>query len=339
MSDSIAPSQRAAPSLGDAWNRFWFTPADPFSLAIVRVLVGVLALYWLATFTPDLERYFGPAGLLPLETVRAWSADSWRFSYLDFTSRPAELYVVHAAGLAVLVLFTVGLWTRITSILSLVVVLSYVHRAPMLTGQFEPVLSLVLLYLCLAPCGRTLSLDALLARRRADPLRPARVDSIWANVALRLLQIHLCVVYPMMALAKLRASVWWTGQAVWWLAARPDSRLVDLTGLLSLEARGEPIGLYLVNVWTHAVVAVELSFCVLVWFRRTRPALLVCSMIVWASLALVTGQTLFCLLMMAANLAFVPAETLRRWLRAERAAEPAAAGQASRPRAAAAARR
>jgi hypothetical protein len=191
------------------------------------------------------------------------------------------------------------------------------------------VLTFALLYLCLGPCGRALSLDALLARRKPDLRATAPTRSVWANVALRLLQVHLAVVYLMMALGKLMGGVWWTGQAVWWLAARPDSRLVDLTGLLAVE----PYGLYLVNVWTHVVVAVELTFSVLVWLPRTRMAVLAASTLVWISLALVTGLVPFCLLMMTANLAFVPADRLRRWLRADGPQDAAAATPPARARA------
>ena len=74
-----------------------------------------------------------------------------------------------AYATAVLVLFTIGAWTRVTSILSLVVFLSDVNRAPMITGLTEPVVAMLLLYLCLAPCGRYFSLDRRLAAVWGSP--------------------------------------------------------------------------------------------------------------------------------------------------------------------------
>jgi hypothetical protein len=126
------------------------------------------------------------------------------------------------------------------------------------------------------------------------------------------------VVYVMMGLGKLVASdVWWTGDAAWWLAAQPETRLVDLTWL----------PLYVLNAWTHLVVVSELSLGLLVWNRLLRPLLLALSTVCWISLALVTGLVPFCLLMLGLNSAFVPASVLRRWLRAE--ATPNAAEELS----------
>ena len=57
-----------------------------------------------------------------------------------------------------------------------------------------------------------------------------------------------------MALAKvagpLGGDTWWMGEAVWWLLAKPESRLVDLTGLLNPNQRRE--------AWTIGVTGVIL---------------------------------------------------------------------------------
>ena len=55
---------------GAAWNRFWFAPRDARTLGILRVLVGLMAFYTIATYGPDLDRWFGPDGMLPLGMVR-----------------------------------------------------------------------------------------------------------------------------------------------------------------------------------------------------------------------------------------------------------------------------
>jgi hypothetical protein len=73
------------------------------------------------------------------------------------------------------------------------------------------------------------------------------------------------------------------------------------------------LGEYLLNFWTHAIVYFELAFPVLVWSRLLRPILLAISIAVWISLIVVTGHLVFGLTMLAAGLAFVPAESFR-WL-------------------------
>jgi hypothetical protein len=293
---------------GAGWNRFWFEPSDPLPLCAMRPLVGLVAWLLVFSYTPDLVRLFGPEGLLPIELVNQLRGDDWTsFSYFNHLHTPAELQMVHYVGLAVVGLFTVGLFTRVTAVLSLIVVLSYIHRAPMLTGQVEPIAAMLLAYLCLGPSGAYLSVDRWLKRRRTKSMAAgaaedylAVVPSMWATLAVRLVQVHLCVIYLMMGLAKLSGpnQTWWEGDSVWWLAARPGTRLVDLTDVL---ARHE----YLVNAWTHLIPAFELAFPILVWNRLARPLLLVLAVPIWLSLALVSGLPLFCSLMLIGNLAFV----------------------------------
>lgn len=317
-----------ADRVGTAWNRFWFTPSDPFTLSVLRVFAGIVALYLHATYTIDLHRLFAADGLLPVETIAQWQragGQNFVVSYLYYVTDPRALWAVHIAGLVVLALFTIGFLSRITSLLALAVTLSYIHRAPMLNADVEPVLAMLQFYLCLGPSGAYWSVDRLLRNRRAgasvSPDAPVR-SSVDATIATRLIQIHLAAIYVLMALAKLGPVVvvsdefdfvdqpWWSGIAVWQLMTRPASRLVDLTGWFNGEGAGAR--LFALNAWTHAIVLFELAFGFLIWNRTARPLLLALSIVIWGSLALILGNAEFCVLMVVAGLAFMPwAETRR----------------------------
>ncbi len=112
----------------------------------------------------------------------------------------SELWAFHLLSLAVLVLFTIGFYTRVTSVLALVVVLSYAHRAIFLTSEFEAVLAFVLLYICLGSSGACLSVDSWRARKKQGVAAPPASYS--ATISLRLIQVHLTVVYVMMLLGQ-----------------------------------------------------------------------------------------------------------------------------------------
>ncbi|HXT60702.1 MAG TPA: hypothetical protein VN699_18825 [Pirellulales bacterium] len=323
---------------GQGWNRFWFQPSDPAPLGLVRLGAGLVAFYLVLTYTPDLETFFGADGLVSREMLASLDLESngadrlsvahqiresmpryYRFSYLDYLDSPGLLKAGHWAGLAVLALFAAGLFTRVTSVLALLVVLSYIHRGPLLTAQVEPVLAFVLFYLCLGPAGAEWSLDRWLALRRArtvlsasssgpkgaasDP--PAPRFSSAATISLRLIQVHLALLYVMMAVGKLSSDVWWSGSALWWLIAKTESRLVDFTWLHGNFAR------LLVDAMTNGVVLYQLAFPILVWNRLARPLVLGLGVIVWGLLALIAGMVPFAFMMLVASLAFVPGETLR----------------------------
>ncbi len=289
---------RLAEELGQGWNQFWFTPSDPATLSTIRLFTGLLVVYLHATLSFDLIAFFGPDGLLPALEIAPLEGQT--FSYLNFLSTPGELWAAHLIGLAVLILFTVGFWTRLTSILALIVFLSDVNRAPMITSLTEPIAAAVMLYLCLAPCGRRYSIDAWLARRSrpaAVPQDPPSDLSTMATIATRLIQVHLALLVAMMGFSKLGGEVWWVGTGMWWLVSRPESRLVDFVWLYK-----NPM---LIDAWTHLVVLFELSFGLLIWIPVARPLLLAVGVFVWASIALVTGDLPFAMMMCVASLAFI----------------------------------
>ena len=305
---------------GTGWNRFWYTPTDAFGVCVLRVMTGIMALYFIASYTIDLVDWFGPHGLLSVDTVErltgaadASSTDSAivaRESLFYHFTVPGILWLIHGISFLVVLMFTVGFYTRITGILTFLTLLSYIHRAPMLTGQFEPVLTMLILYLCIAPAGMYLSVDRWWRERKTDSANTSRHDSkptksVAATVCLRLIQVHLAGLYLMMGITKLAGETWWLGDAVWWLMAHSESRLVDFTFLGRWEAW--PI----FNLWAHAIVAFELLFGILIWNRLARPLLLGISVIMWTSLALITGLVSFCLIMLMANLAFVQSDVLR----------------------------
>ena len=301
-----------AERIGAAWNHFWFKPSDPFNLCVIRVLTGAIALALYLTYIPDLEELFGSNGLLSENTVLHLRGSIKVFSIFDYANSPSSLWFFFWAGAAALALFTIGLFTRVTAVLALVAVLSLLHRGPPLARPVDDIIAMLMFYLCLGPSGAALSVDAWL-RRRNQPAKPERAASpqlSWgATVATRLIQVHLSVIYFLMAIAKLKSPVWWSGTAVWGLLAKPESRLIDLPWL------ADPRWIYLLNAWTLAIVLFELAFSLLIWIKIARPLLLALAVPLWISTALLTGMTSWALVMLIANLAFASPSFLRSCLK------------------------
>lgn len=303
--------------VGRAWNRFWFLPSDPLTLSVIRVLAGLIAFYTVLTFTPDLITFFGPNGLLGRENISRMQEPSYfSFSYFWLFDDPVQLQAAHWLGLTVVGMFTLGLFTRVTSVLALIVLLAYFHRGFALISEMEYILAFVLFYLCLGPSGEYFSLDRLLHKRRATsptpstlPIGKKPIVGHWsATVALRLLQIHLSLVYFMMVIGQLREDTWWDGTAIWWLAGRQDSAMIDLSFLYQAP--------FLVNFWTLGFVIFEVCFGALAWNRVLAPLLVAISVIAWIPLGLITGMLPFASIMIVAGLAFLPASSMRTALEA-----------------------
>ena len=303
-------------AFGGTWNRFWFTPADALPCAVLRIVVGLLAIAHFLTLGIDLERWYGHEGLLPPETV-AGPGRSPPGQRRSRAQLPLDLsQVLRHTG--TIVVRARGGHRRCRGIRrrgadprqrrpDLYRDAGLCPPRPMIAGHLEPVLGFLLLYLCIGPAGRYLSVDRWLAQRRDanDPVGDE--PSLWANLSIRLIQVHGAMFFLMMGLTKLNGEGWWDGVAIWSLLAQTQSRPLDLT----FFQRSGQIGEFFVNFWTHAVVYYELAFPILVWNRRARPLVLGVGVVIWFSLVLASGLLLFGLTMLAATAAFIPAETYR----------------------------
>ena len=264
--------------LGRAWLDFWFSPASPRPLAVVRMLTGLLGLLLAGSYAADLERWFGPGGMLPADAVAEWSPRSG-WSLFALATTPALLWTLFAALLLSLAGVMVGFVSQAACLVAAVLWAGLLQRGPMLAGPADDCLAVLLWCLALGPCGATLSIDRFLRDRRG--LSPP-ADSPWASVSLGLLRIHASVITLAILLSQLKGDVWWDGTAAWWLASRP-SQLLDLT---AVYRRSE----YVMNLVSHAIVGFELVFAGGLWLPSTRRRLARTGLVAWPLIGLVVGE-------------------------------------------------
>jgi len=53
------------------WNRFWFSPADPATLGLIRIFAGAMLFYTHLVWSLDLGAFFGVNSSLPTATIAA----------------------------------------------------------------------------------------------------------------------------------------------------------------------------------------------------------------------------------------------------------------------------
>src|SRR5712664_2058363 len=59
----------AEPGWLEEFNRFWFAPADPTSLGLIRICTGIIVLYMHLIYATGLQTYFGANAWLDLKTA------------------------------------------------------------------------------------------------------------------------------------------------------------------------------------------------------------------------------------------------------------------------------
>ena len=281
----------------DAWNAFWFTPSDPLPLAVIRIATGLLFSWACIVWLLDVDAFFGTVGWLAPGHVWRMNDQPWQWSWYFAASSPTAIRVLAGITLAAALLLTVGLATPLAALVSLAGFVSMANRAPLNVFGFDDTLGLLLVGLAVGPAGARLSLDSLWGA--AGPAGP----SVRATIALRLIQIHLCVVYFFSGAGKMLGASWWEGTALWGAVANVQYRTLDLTGL----AR-HPLA---TNALTLATLFWEASYPALVWPRLTRRLVIAAAVAVHLGIGLAMGMMEFGLAMITANLAFVPAATWR----------------------------
>jgi hypothetical protein len=240
-------------------------------------------------------------------------------------TEPGWMVAVHVGYLGILVLFTLGLWTRVTSVLAWVGALSYVHRAPMTLFGMDTILCLVLFYLMIGPSGAALSLDRLRARIRAgqNPLRlgvaPPPLGRLTplvsANFALRLMQIHLCFIYLAPGLGKVQGGIWWNGTGAWRPLVSPEYAPLEYEFYLdALRWLTQKRWFWEIVMAAGALLTmvVEIGFPFLVWNRRLRWPMIVLAWLLHLSILLLMGLGTFSLIMMTLVASFIPPEAAPR---------------------------
>lgn len=313
----IAATRGYVAEAWDAWNEFWFTPTSPSTLSAIRVLAGAMLLYTHVVWSFDLDAFFGPNGWLPpslMQDVRHATNDpdgpgpltgSARAIWTHFAFIPSSklMWAVHIAALGVFFLLMIGFFSRTMALLGYLLAVSYANRiTPGAYFGLDKINCMLAMYLMLGPCGARYSLDRLWRLRRgvATEVPP----SVSANLAIRLTQVHMCIIYLFSGLGKLQGDQWWLGEACWSSIATLEYQSLDMTWLAKYP--------WLLNFMTHATVFWELSYCALVWPRLTRPWVLLLAVLVHGGIALFLGMPTFGLAMLIGNLAFVSPKTVRK---------------------------
>lgn len=289
--------------LVESWDRFFFQPVDALPLSILRILAGCMLLYTHCVWGAVLTEFLGSDGWNSHDLVSLSREGGFLPSLWWYVPEP-WMHHIHLLCNAIIVLFILGAGGRITSILTWAIAISYAHRTSPANFGLDQINCMLTLYLCIGPAMQFLSLDRWLRLKFAkDKLRLDQPSSS-ANVALRLIQIHLCVIYLWAGLGKLQGEAWWNGNATWLALANYEYQSMDMTWLAHFPR--------LLEIITHVTIAWEVAFSFLVWPRRSRWFMLAIGTGMHLGIGMFLGMWTFGSIMIFSYLSFASAEWLRR---------------------------
>ena len=228
----------------------------------------------------------------------------------------ALILAIQGIFLIAVICLILGFGTRIVTVLAWLGHVSYLHRGMVIYSGMDAILLMLLFYLCFAPAGTVWSLDAWRARRRekAMGLDAAATGSIpsslAANIVIRLIQLHMCLIYFCAGTAKLQGPTWWNGTAVYLTLMSPEYGCWDMAWLARRDVLWQIVSC-LGGIFT---LVVEIGLPFLIWNRALHPLALLAALLLHLAVALTTGLGAFQTAMVAGLVAFVRPEMVRSLL-------------------------
>jgi len=253
MTNVTRAVRRRLTVIGQAWQSFWFQPQPMYTLGVVRMAFGALAILWGLWLLPMRDGLLDANGVTPTQpsTAHAWGL------FAVWNTNGAMLIGIVVLVLAAFALL-VGWHSRLAAILVFILIMSFERRIPLAFNSGDALVRVEALFIAISPCGAALSLDQ---RRTTGSFWSAQTRPNWP---IRLLQVQLSIIYIAAAQVKLSGEPWLHGTAVSYVLRLEDMQRVIAPEWFATNALA-------MNMLTWGTIAVELAVGILVWFPRFRP--------------------------------------------------------------------
>lgn len=278
-----------------AVERFFFAPARAMPLAALRIGLCLVLLAQAALIAPAFFALYERSGILQGvvrdNLARPGLPDlGWLIRVLGRFGM-GEALILTTTGIVYLLSLTallVGWRTRIAAMIAW-----GTHLTLMMTGSgtnygADNFGNIFLFYLIWIPAGADLSLDRAAHRAPRGPTPGARLS-------LRVIQIHLCMVYLAGGLMKASGEQWWNGDAIWRSVMLPEYRQFDFGWLADHP--------WIATASGWMVILVETGYSIFIWPRRTRRLWIIAAVAMHLGIALFMGLGVFAAIMIAFTVA------------------------------------
>jgi hypothetical protein len=274
----------------------WFRPVSARPLAGLRVGLSLLLLFHLVWLSDDILSLHGSRGLIPWQLTDLLR-DPWvpglptlarAFLPLGLSAHTAIVLLLSAYA-GILLSLALGFYARLSAFLAWGLHLSLVTSGFASFYGVDQLANTFLFYLVLFPSGRAWSLEPPSRRERPIPVG-----------CLRVMQIHLCVIYFAAGLDKAMGRQWWNGEAIWQAVTQPAFKTFDLNWLAMHS------WIPLLAGW--GTLLVEIGYAFLIWPRRTRRAWCLATIGLHLGVGLFMGLVFFSsvMILLTASLFLIP---------------------------------
>ena len=248
--------------INKGFSDFFTQPIATMPLGILRILISVFGLLQAILWHQDWGSFFGEEGYIQWEISQAFN-QPWHVHMADVYSLLAplgfsETIIVEAffwVYVMSLLALGVGWYTRIWGILTWACHYVMMSSLPTFVYGVDIFYHIGLFYLMVMPVNKALSLDIWQGRVNNRPT--------WATtLSIRVLQLHLCLIYISAGFEKMLYANWWEGNVLWRSIVQPDFRQYNMEWLAWYPA------IPMVLSWFTMVV--ETFYFAAMWVKKLR---------------------------------------------------------------------
>jgi hypothetical protein len=283
------------------WNRFFFTPESPIPIGLFRAVYGLLVIATLILLRPDWLPWYGPHAWVSLSTMHKLETGTRLNLLAVIPQTDAWIGAFFWIFLGSAILLTIGLLTRLNSVLVFLCLASIQQRNLYITHGGDTFLRVAGFFLMFAPAGAALSLDRLIRVWRGKESTTIEPRPPWAQ---RLIQLELALVYLATFCWKIKGAPWLQGTAMFYIYHLDEFKRFPVPGWLL-----HPVMLKLES-W--GVLALEFCLGVLIWVKKLRYTLLTLGLLLHLCLEYSLNIPMFQWDILSAYVLFIDAADLAR---------------------------
>jgi len=225
-------------------------------VAFMRVGLGAIILAVYSQHILLFRFLWGDDGVVPFALFKEILTANREHSLFDLY--PPLNPIVFIFGILSTISFTIGFYTRISSIAFYVFTFSLYTRNPFLLDGGDNLLYLLAFYLMFTDCGARFSADA--AR---NPSQPGPIRALVHNFGVSAIVAQLAILYFTSAFYKIQGHMWQDGTAIYYILRSAEFNMSPAAHIFSDNDA-------LLTLITWSVMVFQMAWVFLIWHPRLR---------------------------------------------------------------------
>jgi hypothetical protein len=278
-----------------------------FQLAVLRIGVAITVLIKVFAEFSDLDMLFSQHGIIqdilsrPLQISYSLSLPA----VIDLFHIQNEhlflsyLYILFGIGAFSLL---IGFKSRLSALICLLIHMMVFNGYNLIAFGFDGFLFSLLFYTLMFPVGKVYAVDVLMGGKGNN------IDPKELNLYLKIMQVHLCIVYLTAGVSKYGGQEWMDGTAIWKAINQPQFYTYFTPYIKSLASNTSVCA-----ALTWGTLFAEIFFSLLIWVKwgKVRVIMLLSIILMHVFIGVVMGLQLFAWIMIVFDLSAFAGVLLR----------------------------